>query len=796
MFYHNLKLAFRNLWGHKTFSFLNILGLTIGLASCIIIGLYAWTELSFDHFHKNHSRVFRINKITNEKGKRAQKDGLTPGQLGPALENEIPGVAAATRFRPWFSEMLVSYNEIKLKLKDVSYADASFLEIFDFPLSKGDKATALREPFTAVVTEETAHLLFGNSNPIGKTLITLNDMPVKITGVTKNIPSNSSIQFPMLISWSTLTASSNADNFSWMNSWSAQVSFTFVQIKEHTDPILTGNKISSLLHAHFPEKEFEYTTYLQSLNDIHLNSEGILCAAQFRTGSSTIVYTLIVIAIFIILIASFNFINLTSAGALGRAKETGVQKVLGAAQAQLIRKFMGESFVLCLFAFLLSCGVVVSALPFFNELANSNLSARLLLQPASILALLLLLVLISVIAGLYPAVFLSKFKTTDIFRNVIKAGRGAWLRKSLVATQFALSILLIVATIVVNRQVHYLAAKDLGFNKEQLIILPLANTNLANNPASFIDALKSYPGIIDVTATDNIPGQGFNSYGVVPERHTVGEHLLANVLKADANFASAYGIQLTRGRFFSPQFPADTNNSIVINEAMARYINWKDAVGKQLEIYEEMKGKVIGVIKDFNFASLRENIQPLAILLRNEAQFLSVKVKPGSARASLDHVTATWKQFEPKYPFDYFFMDEKMNQYYQSDIRLLNVLAIFSGIAICIACMGLFGLSIHTARQRVKEIGIRKVLGASAAQVALLLSADFLKLVFIAAIIAIPVAWWTMNNWLQGFANRIDISLSVFLIAGLLASFIALFTISFQAIKAAMANPVKSLRAE
>lgn len=796
MWNHNIKLALRNLLHHKTFSTINVLGLTVGLASCIIIGLYAFSELSFDHFNKKHGDIFRVNKITNEKDKEAQHDGLTPGRLAPALEKEIPEVAAATRFRPWFSEMLVGNDNVKLKLKDVSYADASFLEIFDLPLLKGDKRTALSEPFTAVITEKTAHMYFGNADPVGKTLTTLNDMPVKITGVARDIPFNSSIQFPMLISWSTLTSEANAGNFSWMNSWNAQVSFTFVQLKERADAIQTGNKISSLLHTHFPEKEFGYKTYLQPLDDIHLHSGNILYADQVHTSSNTIVYTLMLIASFIVLIASFNFINLTTAGALGRAKETGIQKVLGASQWQLVRKFFSESFLLCLLAISLSCLLVIFLLPLFNQIANSSLSVRLLFQPASVAALLALLLAISIICGVYPAIFLSRFKSTDIFRNAIKASKDGWLRKSLVTTQFALSILLIVATVVVNKQVTFLARKDLGFDKEQVIVLPVSNTNLANNSSSFTNDLKKYPGIIGITATNNIPGQGFNGYGIIPEGHTSQAHLLSSVLETDANFASTYHIQLMEGRFFSPIYPADTNNSIVINEAMVRYLNWKNPVGKKLEIYEETKGKVIGVIKDFNFASLREKVQPLAIMLRNNPQFLSVKLKPGTTEASLGYINKTWKQFEPKYPFDYFFMDEKMNQYYLSDIRLLNVLSVFSCLAICIACMGLFGLSVYTARQRTKEIGIRKVLGATVAQVTVLLSQDFLKLVLIAAVVAFPVAWWAMNSWLQDFAYRINISWSVFVIAGLASILIALVTISFQAIKTAVANPVKSLRTE
>jgi len=368
MFYHNLKLAFRNLWRSKTFSFINILGLTIGLACCLIIGLYSFSELSFDRFNQAHSNIYRVNKITNEKDK-AQVDGLTPGQLAPALSKNLPEVAQAARFRPWFNDMLVSYNTVHIKLADVVYADASLLTMFNFPLLKGNAQTALKEPFTAVITQSAAKKFFGSKDPVGKTLITLNDMPVTITGVSKDVPYNSSLQFSMLISFATLTAPSNADNFSWMNSWSTQVQYTFVQLKDHTDIIKEGDKISQLMHNNFPEKEFKYRTFLQPLDDIHLHSEHIVYADFFRTNSSTIIYTLVIIAAFILLIASFNFINLSTAGALSRAKETGVQKVLGARQIQLIEKFFSESFLMCLLSFLLAISIVSYIIPFFNSLS-------------------------------------------------------------------------------------------------------------------------------------------------------------------------------------------------------------------------------------------------------------------------------------------------------------------------------------------------------------------------------------------------------------------------------------------
>jgi putative ABC transport system permease protein len=796
MLYHNLKLALRNLARHKTFSFINILGLSIGLASCIIIGLYAYNELSFDKFNSNHSEIYRINKMTNEQGKQATQDGITPGQLAPATVREIPEVLAAARFRPWFTEMLVSYDTIHLKLDDVAYADQSLLKMFDFSLVRGDRNTALAEPFSAVITQATAKKYFGNTNPIGKTVVTLNNIPVKITGVSKDVPNNSSLQFTMLISWPTIEAPANADYFFWMNTWTTNVNYTFVQLRPNADAAKVGNKISSLLHVHFPEKEFQYRTYLQPLDDIHLKSADILYAEQFRTNSGKIIYTLLVIAGFILLIACFNFINLTTAGALGRAKETGVQKVLGAKQSQLIKKFFGESFLLCTIALIMALMIVSIVLPLFNQLANTQLNTDLLFQFRIAGLLLGLLVLLSVVAGLYPAVFLARFKATDVFRNVIKAGKDNWLRKSLVTIQFALSILLIIATIIVNDQMHYLGTKDLGFDKDQVVVMQLANTGMEAKSKELMTALKQNPNILSVSSSNRVPGQSFNGYGIIPEGHTLDEHLLASEFETDADFASTYNIQLTQGRYFSSQMPTDTTNAIVINEAMANMLGWKNAVGKQFELYEARKGKVIGVMKDFNFASLREKVQPLAVILTNNPLYLSVKLKAGSIPSSLDYMRSQWKQFSAEYPFDYFFLDEQLNRFYQSDSRLLHVLNIFAGLAIFIACIGLFGLSIYTAKQRTKEIGIRKVLGASVSQVALLLSKDFIILVAVAILVASPVAWWAANKWLQDFAYRIHISGWIFLIAGISAILIALLTVSFQAIKAAVANPVKSLRTE
>jgi len=400
------------------------------------------------------------------------------------------------------------------------------------------------------------------------------------------------------------------------------------------------------------------------------------------------------------------------------------------------------------------------------------------------------------LAGLYPAIFLARFRSTDVFRSTVKAGKGMWVRKSLVTAQFALSLLLIVGTIIVQKQTRFMMTKDLGFDKEQVLVLHLANTGLENKSKEFAAALSHQSGVASISLTNRVPGHTFNTYEIIPEGHTTDEHMMGSVLETDTEFPRTYNISMAAGRYFSPEMPTDTTDAIVINESMAKFLNWKDPVGKKFEIEGKRNGKVIGVIKDINTSSLKEAISPLAIILKSNPMYLSAKLKPGSAKASLALIQERWKQFENVYPFDYFFLDEQLDKFYKSDTQLLSVLGIFAVIAICIACMGLFGLSMFTTRQRTKEIGIRKVLGASIPGVTVLLSKDFIKLVLLAAIIAFPIAWLLMNEWLEDFAYRVEITWWMFAVAGIGTLLIALITVSFQAIKAALTNPVKSLRTE
>ena len=796
MLLRNLKLSWRSLLRNKTFSLINIFGLTLGLTSCIIIGIYVYHELSFDKFHRNHARIYRINKTLNEKGKLPQKDGITPGPLSPALEKEAASIAYAGRFRPWFNDMLVSADTIKLKLKDVAYADQSFLRIFDFPLIAGDVNSALLNPNTAIITESTARKYFGYSNPMGRKMVTLNDIPVTISGIAKDPPANSSVQFTMLISWPTIEAPANTNYFFWMNSWTTNVVYSFVLLKKGSSIANASRIISSTLHSHMDEKEFTFQTYLQPLDKIHLESADIFYAEQFRTNNGRIVYALLMIAGLILLIASFNFINLTTAGALSRAKETGVQKVLGAKPWQLVIRFFTETSLLLVVSLAFALILTTSLLPFFNSLASTQLSVSILWRPQVVAWILILLLSLCVLPGLYPALFLSRFRSADVFRNIIKAGKDVWVRKALVSVQYSFSLLLIIATIVVQKQTRFLNTKDLGFDKEQVLVIQIANTHLEQHIKGFISALKAEPAIQSVTATNRVPGQSFNGYGVIPEGYSLNDHIMANVLETDAEFAKTYNISVIQGRYFSPVMATDTNRAVIINETMANQLHWKDALGKKFEVYEETKGTIIGVVKDFNFSTLRENIRPLAIILRNNPLYLSIKLAPHNVQESVNKIGGIWKKYDQENPYEYFFIDEQLNHFYETDIRLLRALTIFSLLAICIASVGLFGLSLYAARQRVKEIGIRKVLGAPVFSIVRLLSRDLVSLVLISALIAFPLAWWSMNSWLQDFAYRIKISWMLFLVAGLSVFIMALLTVSINAIKAAMANPVKSLRTE
>ncbi|MBA4850876.1 ABC transporter permease [Emticicia sp. BO119] len=791
-----LKITLRSLFKNKTFTLINVSGLAISLACCIVLGLYAYSEISFDRFHQKNKQIFRINKVVSEVNKTPEKHSITSGALATVLPREIPEIEYAVRFRPWFNEMGVNYGTTQNKLSDVAYADADFFQIFDFKLLKGDRQTVLSEPNTAVITEKTSKRFFGNNDPIGKTLITLNETPVTITGVTEDVPLDSHIKFDMLISWKTTTSGPNKDYFPWLNNWLTQVVYTYVLVKENADNHLVESKIATLFNKNLPERKDQYKHYLQSINDIYLGSADVKFSESFRSNSDKIVYALIGISIFILLIACFNFINLSTVLSLKRVKEVGMQKVLGAVRKQLIFKSFIESSLVCLTAFLLALLLVSGLLPDFNQLANAHIDFSQLLRPGILFALVGFIIIVSLMAGLYPALFQTRFQAVDVFKSTTKVGKDSWLRQSLVITQFTLSTLLIIGMIVINNQIDFLVKKDLGFDKDQQIIIQLTDTGMESKAKLFVSNIQSFDGVEKLSLSARVPGQGYMGFGIIPEGYTEKDNLMAGVQQSDANYTATYNIPMVKGRFFSKDFPTDTLNSIVINEAMVKYLNWQNPIGKRFKISGGIDARVIGVMKDYNVVSLRETIQPAAFILKDNPLYLTLKIKTGKIKETLAFVGKTWKELESKHPFNYYFLDERLNQYYASDVRLLQVISIFAGLAILVACLGLFGLASFAAETRTKEIGIRKVLGASILSVTTLLSKDFLKLVFLSIIIASPIAYYGMKQWLQDFAYRIDIEWWVFVLAGVSATAIALLTVSYQAIKAALMNPIKSLKTE
>ena len=796
MLKNDFKFALRNLAKNKIFTLINLAGLALSLVCCILLGLYAYAEMTYDQFHPKHDQLFRINKVVTETNKTPEKHSITSGSLAPELLKEVPEIEYAVRLRPWFNEMVVRHENTQQKFSDVVYADADFFQVFGFKLLRGDRKTALSQPNTAVITEAKAKLFFGNTDPLGKTLVVLNETPVTITGVVEDAPYNSHLKYELLVSWGTTTTGANLEYFSWMNNWITQVVHTYVLARKDADLQLLESKIAAVFNKNLPERKEQYKHYLQPIDQAYLGSADVKFTESFKSNSDKIVYVLIGISIFILLIACFNFINLSTVAALKRIKEIGMQKVLGAARRQLIVKYFTESSLVCAAAFVLALLLISWLMPAFNQLAHAQLALSQLFEPKILGTLFAFFALVSLMAGLYPAFFLTRFQAIDVFKSGSKMGRSVWLRQTLVVTQFTLSTMLIIGMIVINGQINYLVKKDLGFDQEQQVIIQLTDTGMEPKAKGFVSVLENFEGIEKLSLSARVPGQGYMGFGIIPEGFSEKDNLMAGIGQSDVNYTSTYNIPMVQGRFFSKDFPSDTFNSIVINEAMVRYLNWNQPLGKKFEIMGERKGVVIGVMKDYNVASLRESIQPAAFILKDNPLYLTIKIKTGRIKETLAFVENTWKRFESKHPFGYYFLDERLREYYVSDIRLLKVISIFAGLAIFIACLGLFGLATFTAETRTKEIGIRKVLGASVTSVVALISRDFLKLILLSIVVAAPLAWYGLSQWLEDFAYRIEIRWWMFLLAGVLALGIAFLTIGFRSLKAALANPVQSLRSE
>jgi len=802
-----LKIAYRNLKRQKVSTSINIVGLAIGLATCILITLYVQDELSYDRYNEKADRIFRVGFKLRLNGEDVSGP-ITGPNVARDLQREFPEVLKATRLLR--GSEFVSYGTSSFKEDNLLFADSTFFDVFTIPFLKGNPKQALTEPNTLVLTEETARKYFGNQDPIGKVLLFGNEQtPHRITGVVRNVPENAHFRFNMLAS----LPGYDEQHIGWLYNINY---YTYLVLPEKYDYRQLEAKISrlgekemgsevqqflQLSPKQFREKGDDFGIFLQPLTDIHLRSP--FGGTELSPGGNILyVYVLTAIAVFMLLIACVNFMNLSTATAARRSREVGVRKVLGSVKGQLQQQFLIESVLLAIAALLVGLLVVGFALPFFNQLTGKALTLRLLTNGYVIAGLVAGTVLVGLLAGSYPAFYLSSFKPVLVLKGRITTGRNSFnLRSGLVVFQFFITISMIIATVTADRQLRYMRTQKVGFNREQVLVIHDTHM-LHNNEAVFRDKIIQSPQVIMGSISGQVPvGNSAIDNTPVMSRENPSKGVMSRFYKVDEAYIPTLGMRLVQGRNFSKNFPTDSF-AVILNETAVRALGWQQhPIGRELIGHVDDNGvktyyRVIGVVSDFHFESLRQKIGPLVMFFGRNSGNILVKTRTDKVPQLLASLKQQWQSFSPAAPFSYSFLNDRFEHVYLSEQKIEQVLTLFSSLTIFIACLGLFGLTTYTAEQRTKEIGVRKVLGASVSSVVALLSKDFLKLIVIALMLASPIAGWCMNQWLKGFAYKITIDWWIFALAGLLAVGIALLTVSFQSIKAALTDPIKSLRSE
>ena len=809
MFKNYLKTAIRSLLRYKGFSLINIASLAIGITGCLVIGLFVWDELQYDTSIAGGENVYRIYEERNDNNSVTYGAPVPPA-YATFLNQQYPEVDTTLRILMSGNKFLMEVGDKRGYEEKGWFVEGSFFQIFPLRFIKGDPATALTEPATIVISDDLAHKYFGNEDPIGKTIkIDKGDLTVK--GVLAKLPAHFHLDFYYLMSLP--SAGIEKDR---MEKWTWHQFYTYVKLKPGTDVKQLQDKfqahVKKEIYPTLTQAGSTFLPFFQPLKDIHLKSADFIYDNAIR-GNETYVKGLTIIALFVLLIACFNFINLATARSFRRAKEIGVRKVIGADRKQLIFQFIGETVMLSVFSVLIATVATLFIIPWLNAFTGKSISFNPFTNPLLGLLVLAAGVVIGILAGVYPALVLSGFQPIKVLKNMKPAantGSGtAWLRQALVVVQFALSALLIVSSTIVYRQIHYLNSKDLGFNKEQVLFFQIrGELEDSNKLETFKTELKRSANVVSVTSGYGLPGDQYAGDGIAVPGNGGDKEYPANVFIGDYDYVKTLGLKLIAGRDFSRDRPTDVQEAFIINEtavkelgfgtpekALGQRLNWNKWVPDSLNPVK--KGKVIGVIKDFHYKSLHEKVTTSVLQIYPPVAFkVAVKLKTSDIGHTIAFINDTWNKFSPGYPLDYQFMDESYGKMYASEEKLGSLLWAFTIMAIVVGCMGLFALAAFSAEQRVKEIGIRKVLGANVLNIVGLLSKNFLILVLLASVIAFPVAWWAMNNWLEDFPYRITISWWVFGMAALAAVVIALMTVSFQAIKAATANPVKSLRTE
>ena len=791
-----LKIALRNVRKHKGYSSINIAGLSMGLAVCILIFLWVQDELSFDRLHKNADRIYRVVKEYKQSDGDIRKSAVTPWPLGAALVEDFPEINTHTRFYN-LSRRLITYKsetgDRSFYEDGVCVADPSFLDIFSFPLVKGNPSTTLTEPNTVVITEEIAEKYFGNENPMGKILTGNNRTDYVVTGIIK-VPRNSHIRFDFLLPFEW-----RLRNTAWNGNWDINDFHTFILIEENVPVEGLEEKIYPYLFGRFPETAVRLR--LQALIDMHLRSDYNYDLYGASKDTSIYIYAFSIIAVFILFIACINFINLTIAMATTRAREAGLRKVVGAGRKDLFAQFFGESVFLTIISFIFALMLIQLLLPLFNNLTGKALTLNPFGHGVQGLFMLLIVILTGLVAGLYPAAIQSSYQPVNIIKGDVIFGAGkakGAIRKALVVLQFTCSIALIIGTLVVNKQFIYIQNKNLGYSKDHIIHFTRRG-EINEKYESFKEELLKNPDVFSVTTSSDIPTHTHHStWGVEWEGMNPGANQFSIYqFSVDPDYIKTFNMKLVEGRNFSKLMGTDKKGAAyILNEAAVKTMDLTDPVGKWFKFWRD-KGTIIGIVEDYHFKSLHSEVEPLVLRIDHDWDwYVCVKIRSENIIRTLNTIKAVYQRFNPQYPFEYNFLDEQLDRLYDSDHRTFQIFQYFTVIAILISCLGLFGIAAYTAQRRTKEIGIRKVIGATIPNITLMLSKEFLILVVAANIVAWPLAYFATHRWLQNFAYRTSLSIWIFILSGLAAFCIALLTVSYRSIKAAMANPVDSLRYE
>ncbi|TLV01016.1 ABC transporter permease [Dyadobacter luticola] len=795
-----LKIALRTLLKHKAFSIINIAGVAIGLACFLLLALYVKDELSYDRFHANADRIYRLNRtFLSKDGTESLRLGHAAPPFGPLIRQDFPEVEQVVRLLE--TDALVKYKDNAFREENMFAAEPNLFKVFSFHVTQGNPDKALENPFSVMFSKPIAEKYFGKEDPIGKVIRLDNQLDYTVTGVFEPLPAQSHFHPGILLSFSTLNDPRVYGAEGLRTNWGNNSFSTFLLLPERYEAQKLTKAFPAFQNKHIEANASKYSVLtLTKLTDIHLHSH--LDSEIEANGDIQYVYLFSAIALFILMIACINYMNLATAKSATRAKEVGMRKVIGAVRSQLINQFLSESVLLVFVSVVLALLIVILCLPALNNFTQKSLTFNALLDPTFLAILAAITLFTGLLAGSYPAFFMTSFQPISVLKGKIAAAlKNGKLRQSLVIVQFAIAVVLIISTTVVYTQMQYIRNYKLGYSKDQVIVFNVPDDS-ATNFESIRERLKENVAVKEVGRSSRIPsGRLLDSWEafVMKGDSLAPADINIKSLSVDEDFIPAYQIKMAAGRNFSRDFPTDKTSGFILNETAVRLLGWKnpaEAVGARFG-YGDVRGNIIGVTKDYHFESLHQKVAPIAMFQQQgRLGRVSVHVAGNNVKQAISHIESVWNARFPEAPFEYQFLDQRFGQLYAREQTQQTLFGIFAGIAIFISCLGLLGLSMFMAELRTKEIGVRKVLGASVGSIVTLLSQDFLKLVLIAIVIASPIAWYGMRNWLQEFAYHTEINWWVFALAGIISVAIALFTISFQSIKAALMNPVKSLKSE